>query len=93
MPAPSLVKKRQKICIMGRDFLSGPAVRTANAGDWGSIPDQGTRFPMPQLKISHATTKTRSGQINIINRNNFFFKKYMVSNDWEKAQGQLMACW
>ena len=29
------------------------------AGDLGSIPGQGTRSPMPQLKISYATTKTK----------------------------------
>ena len=37
---------------------------TPDAGGLGSIPGQGTRSYMPQLKISHATTKIRSGQIN-----------------------------
>ena len=37
-----------------------------NAGDPGSIPGQGTRSPMPQLKILHAATMTwRSQIINI----------------------------
>ena len=55
---------------------------TPNAGALGSIPDQGTRshmlqlrVSMPQLKILHATlkipgatTKTRRGQINKLNK-------------------------
>ena len=35
-----------------------------NAGGPGSIPGQGTRSHMPQLKITYATTKTRHSQIN-----------------------------
>ena len=34
-----------------------------NAGDLGSIPGQGTRFRMQQLKIPNATTKTQHCQI------------------------------
>ena len=33
-------------------------LRTPNAGGPGSVPGQGTRSHMPQLKISCATTKT-----------------------------------
>ena len=36
-----------------------------NAGVLGSIPDQGTRSHMLQLKLLHATTKTQDSQINI----------------------------
>ena len=32
-------------------------LHTPNAGDPGSIPGQGTRSHMPQLKIPHAATK------------------------------------
>ena len=35
-----------------------------NAGDPGSIPGQGNRSHMLQLKILHATTKTCHNQIN-----------------------------
>ena len=45
---------------------------TPNSGGLGSIPGQGTRshmpqlrVRMPQLKIPHAATKTRCSQINI----------------------------
>ena len=41
------------------------------------IPGQGTRSPMPQLKILHATAKTRCSQINN------YFKKSLVSLDKE----------
>ena len=34
-----------------------------NAGGLGSIPGQGTRFRMQQLKIPNATTKTQHCQI------------------------------
>ena len=36
-----------------------------NARGLGSIPGQGTRSHMPQLKILHAATKTQCGQLNI----------------------------
>ena len=39
-------------------------LRAPNAGSPGSIPGQGTRSRMPQLKILHAPTKTRCSQIN-----------------------------
>ena len=35
-----------------------------NARGLGSIPGQGTRSHMPQLKILHAATKTQCSQIN-----------------------------
>ena len=46
-----------------------------NAGSLGSIPGQGTRFPMPQLKISdpQAATKTQHSQIN-----KYFLKKRIL---------------
>ena len=37
---------------------------TPNAGGLGSIPGQGTRSHVPQLKTLHATTKTQHSQIN-----------------------------
>ena len=37
--------------------------RAPNAGGLGSIPGQGTRFCIPQLKIPSATTKTHHSQI------------------------------
>ena len=39
---------------------------TPNAEGSSPIPSQGTRSHMPQLKISHATTKTQCSQINKI---------------------------
>ena len=40
----------------------------SNAGGLGSIPGQGTRPHMLQLKILHATTKTLCNQINIFKK-------------------------
>ena len=34
------------------------------AGGRDSMPGQGTRFHIPQLKILHATTKTQNNQMN-----------------------------
>ena len=39
-----------------------------NAGGPGSIPGQGTRSHMPQLKIPHTATKTQCSQINKNNK-------------------------
>ena len=57
-------------------------LHTPNAGDQGSIPGQGTRSHMlqlrarmPQLKTPQAATKTRHSQIN----NFFFFKTKSLS--------------
>ena len=36
---------------------------TFNAGNWGSIRDQGTKTPHASVKILHATTKTQYRQI------------------------------
>ena len=47
----SLVVQRLRLCA-------------PNAGDPGLIPGQGVRSRMLQLKIPHATTKTRRSQIN-----------------------------
>ena len=48
-----------------------------NAGDPASIPDQGTRSHMPQLKIPSATTKTQHRQINKQNfLSNFRHEKF-----------------
>ena len=53
---------------------------TPNAGGLGSIPGQGTRSHMPQLrvhkpqpKVLHATTKTWHSQIN-----EYFLKKRII---------------
>ena len=40
-------------------------LHTHNAGGLGSIPGQGTKSCMPQLKIPYLTTKTRCSQINV----------------------------
>ena len=44
------------------DFPDGPVAKTPytpSAGGLGLIPDQGTRFHMPQLKIPHAAMKIK----------------------------------
>ena len=49
------------------DFPGGPVAKTShasNAGNLGSIPGQGTRSCMPQLKIPHAATRTLHRQKN-----------------------------
>ena len=56
--------------INPRDPLGGlvsKAPRFLMQADRGSIPDPGTRFHMLQLKIPHATAKTRYNQINKLN--------------------------
>ena len=57
----SLVVQGLKLCAL-------------NAGGWGLIPGQGTRFHMPQQrsKVPCATSKT---WCNPINNNFFFFKR------------------
>ena len=37
---------------------------TPNAGGLDSLPGQGTKSHMPQVKILHATTKTQCSQTN-----------------------------
>ena len=61
---------------------------TLNAGGLGSIPGQGTRSHMPQLKmpqtatkILHAATKTRHSQIN---------KKILKKKKKEDGQRQMV---
>ena len=51
--------------IQVRDFPGGRVTRphTPNAGDLGLIPGQGTRSPILQPKIPHASTKTQCSQI------------------------------
>ena len=48
------------------DFPDGPAAKTVcpRAAGPGSIPGQGTRSHVPQLKIQHATAKTWHSQIS-----------------------------
>ena len=48
-----------------------------NAGGLGSIPDQGTRSHMLQLKLLHATTKTQDSQKKI------FFRKFLKKKSSE----------
>ena len=57
-----------------RTFLVGKWIRLHDpkAGSWGSVPGQGTRsyilqlrVHMPQLKTLHAATKTQHSQMNI----------------------------
>ena len=47
------------------DFPRGPV---ANVGGPGSIPGQGTRSHILQLRRSHASTKTWCSQINILKK-------------------------
>ena len=59
----------QKIPFKKGTGGTSPVVRwlglcAPNAGGLGSIPGQGTRSHMLQLKILHATIKTRCSQIN-----------------------------
>ena len=61
----AIINKADKnICM--QDFLVVQWLRlwAPNAGDWHSIPGQGTRSHMSQLKILHATAKPRWSQIN-----------------------------
>ena len=51
------IKPLRKILVW--DFPGGPVVKTPNAGGSGSIPGQGTRSPMLQLKIPRATLKKK----------------------------------
>ena len=44
--------------------VQGLRLHAYNAGGLGSIPGQGTRSHMPQLKILHAATKIRRSQTN-----------------------------
>ena len=50
-PRTSLVVQWLRLCVF-------------NAGGLSSIPGQGTRSHMWQLKIPHATTKTQQNQID-----------------------------
>ena len=57
-----------------------------NAGSLGSIPGEGIRPHMPQLKILHATMKTQHRQIN---KNKYFHKtKTLASgkNSYDKPR-------
>ena len=50
-----------------RDFAGDSVAMTMSSpvqGAWGSIPGQGTRSHVPQLKILHAATKTQPSKIN-----------------------------
>ena len=53
-------------------YPGGPVAKTPcfQCRGWGSIPGQGTRSHVTQLKITHVLTKTWCSQINI------FFKWY-----------------
>ena len=42
-------------------MVQGLRIHAPNARDLGSIPGQGTRSHMPQLKIAHAETKDLAG--------------------------------
>ena len=51
------------------------------AGGPGSIPGQGTRSHVLQLKIPHSATKTWSSQINIFEKKNC---NLALGSQWEK---------
>ena len=85
LPSPALPQglytgHAQKI-LSPWDFSGGPVTKTSHlsARVLGTIPDQGTRSQIPQLrvcmphlKILHASIKTPCNQIN---RNNYFLRK------------------
>ena len=53
--------EKMKTISRKRDFSGGPVVNTLHfqyKGAWDSIPGQGPRFHMPQLKIPYAAMKT-----------------------------------
>ena len=54
-------------------------LHTLNAGGLGSIPSQGARSHMLQLKILHTATETRHSQINN------FFKKFVLKKKEMKS--------
>ena len=67
-------------------------LRTPSAGGPSSIPGQGTRSHMPQIKIPHAVAKTRCSQINKCLKK---YNKVRCSHDTKKkddgAHGKLVA--
>ena len=66
--SPSLLAINiRKKDLLAWDFPGGPLVKTLSSQcrGQGSVPGEGTRSHMPQLKISCATTKTQHSQINI----------------------------
>ena len=49
------VGRMLRLRIKHRGFRGGPGAKTPSAGDLGSIPVQGTRSHMPQLRPGAAT--------------------------------------
>ena len=58
------IDMKTKSHLMGLPGGPGPELHTPSAGCWGSLPCQGTRSHMLQLRVLHATTKTQYSQIN-----------------------------
>ena len=60
LPLEILSSKINSFIPSWEDFPGGPVAETpcTNAGGLGSIPGQGTRSHMLQLRIPNATTKT-----------------------------------
>ena len=58
--------------LLAWDFPGGPVVKTLSSQCRGqsSMPGEGTRSHMPQLKISCAATKTQHSQINTFRKKN-----------------------
>ena len=56
-----------KVLLILGIYPGGPVAKTPcfQCRGWGSIPGQGTRSHVTQLKITHVLTKTWCSQINI----------------------------
>ena len=74
-----------------RNF-SGCPVAEPLCSQCSSIPDQGTRSHIPQLKITHTTTKTRHSQINIKYINIFKTQQEDVQKNKQTSPKILCQC-
>ena len=80
------------------DIPGGPVAKTlhSNAGDLGLIPGQETRshlmqlsVPLPQLKIPHATSKTRCNPVNLKKKKKEHYGELMEEVKTRDGWGQL----
>ena len=74
----TLKKKKKRKKSDNKDFLVGPVAKSprSQCRGLGSIPGQGTRSCMLQLKIPHAATKTEdpmSATKDLVQPNKYFF--------------------
>ena len=82
---------RESPCLATKTYIQGLRLQAPSAGSQGSIPDQGTRFHMSQLrvhvsqlKIPCAATKIWHSQRN--KQIHIFFKKYISSHGTPPAE-------